>query len=161
LIKECLTECCKYAEEYGVYMALQNHAPITATWYDVYRMIREIDNPWLKICYDINTQNDDKDIIDKSTAAIGDLDIHFHFNGEWERAANGELVGKYVMGHDPLANYDYFVKKKIENGYKGYLAYEFCHTPMLNSVPQGIGYVDEQCAFALELLRKWIAESAV
>ena len=158
-IKECLAECCKYAEEYGVCMALQNHSPITATWRDVYRMIQEIGSPWLKICYDINTDNDDKAVIDISTATIGGLDVHFHFNGEWERCANGELVGKYVMGHEPLANYGYFVKKKIQNGYRGCLAYEFCHTPYINSVPQGMEYIDEQCAFALELLKKWIAEA--
>ena len=158
-IKECLTECCKYAEEYGVVMALQNHAPITATWYDVYRMVKEIDSPWLKICYDINTANDDKEIIDRSTAAIGDLDVHFHFNGEWERAADGGLAGRFCMGHDPLRNYGYFIKKKIEHGYKGYFAYEFCHTPYVNSVPQGVEYIDTQCAFALEMLKKWITEA--
>jgi hypothetical protein len=129
-------------------MALQNHAPLTATWYDVYMMVNEINSPWLKICYDINTQNDDKAIIDRSTAMIGELDVHFHFNGEWKRNAKGELEGLYVMGHDPLQNYGYFIKKKIEHG-----------TPYINHEAQGIGHVDEQCAFALELMKKWIAEA--
>ena len=163
-IKECLAELCIYAEEYNVVMALQNHDPITATWSDVYRMIREVDSPWLKICYDINHQNDDTHIIDESFAKVAPYDVHFHFNGEWERNAGGGLVvketyGNVPIGYRPLKNYDYFIKKKIQSGYTGYFAYEFCHNPIRGSEIMGIDAVDEQCVFALELLKKWIMEA--
>jgi sugar phosphate isomerase/epimerase len=164
-IKECLRELCKYAEEYGVVLALQNHHPITATWMDVYRMIKEVDSPWLKICYDINRENDDIKVIDESMEKVAPYDVHFHFNGEWERAANGELLVKppyrdVPIGFSFLNHYDYFVKKKIQSGYKGYFAYEFCHNPVKGTDVAGIDFVDEQCEFALELLKKWFKEAS-
>jgi len=44
----------------------------------------------------------------------------------------------------------------VNAGYSGYVAYEFCHIPLIKSVVQGIGYVDEQCRLALDYVKQFI-----
>lgn len=155
-VRDCLKEACKYAEEYGVYLALQNHAPLVSTWQKVHRMIQEVDSPWLKACFDLNPECDDPSIIRQGFDALGDVDVHFHFNGEWERQADGSLTPSYIFNYGPLSNYGTFVEEMKRVGYDGYLAYEFCHPATRNGRIAGIDMVDEQARYAIEYMRSFI-----
>ena len=157
-VTDTLKEACKYAEEYGVPMALQNHAPITVTWKDAYDLIMEVDSPWLKMCFDLNHECDDPDIIREAFDTIGHIDVHNHYNGEWERK-DGVPVPKRVLGTDPQVNYPAFVKGMKRVGYDGYLSFEFCHPAMRGLELAGIDYVDEQAQLALEYMKDLIANA--
>ena len=148
-VRDTLKEACKYAEEYGVTMALQNHSPIAVTWKDVYDFVTEVNSPWLKICFDLNRECDDPAIIKEAFDVIGDLDVHYHFNGEWERV-NGVPVPKRCLHRDAQVNYGAFIHEMKRVGYDGYLSFEFCHPAAVNSDIVGIEYVDEQTQLALE-----------
>ena len=52
-IRECLTEAAKWAGDYGVTLALQNHPPpFRAGYEDTLRMVREVDHPNMKMSLD-------------------------------------------------------------------------------------------------------------
>jgi sugar phosphate isomerase/epimerase len=157
-VKDCLIECCKYAEEYGVTMALQNHAPVLSTWEDMRNMIGEINSPWLKACFDFNPTCDNIEAIKAGWKAMGrDGSIHNHFNGEFVRLPDGSVGVKediyFGERHYNQVHYKEFYQEMKKTGYSGYVAYEFCHIPLINSVAQGIEMVDEQCALALEYVK--------
>jgi len=50
--REGMTEAAKYAADYGVTLALQNHKPVIKDHRDVLRMVREVSSPSLKVCLD-------------------------------------------------------------------------------------------------------------
>ena len=156
-VKECLIECCRYAEEYGVTLALQNHAPIVCTWMDMVNMIDEVDSPWLKACFDFNRENDDLGEIKNGWARVGKTSVHNHFNGEFRRLPDGSVGARedvyFGERHFNLKYMKEFYLEMIKTGYDGYVAYEFCHIPLLKSVVQGVDYVDGQCKLALEYVR--------
>lgn len=52
LVRECLEEAAAIGEEYGVVMALQNHAPIIRHYQDTLDLVREVSSPWLRVCLD-------------------------------------------------------------------------------------------------------------
>ncbi|WZL78776.1 sugar phosphate isomerase/epimerase [Eubacteriales bacterium mix99] len=157
-VRDTLKEACRYAGEYGVTMALQNHPPIVGTWREVYDMVTEVDSPWLKACFDLNHECDDPAIIREAFDTIGSMDVHYHYNGEWERK-DGVLMPKRCLHHNPLMNYGTFVKEMKRVGYDGYLSYEFCHPAMDGSDFAGIDYVDGQTQMALEYTKGLMANS--
>jgi sugar phosphate isomerase/epimerase len=158
---ECLKECTKYAEEYGVVLALQNHRPLVMDWMDVYNIVRVVDSPWLKICYDLpKEEDDDKKWITRGFDTIGDLDVHFHFNGEWKRDANGKSVVAQLHGRDYVTNYPHFIKEMHRIGYKGHISYEYCHQALNDKFEiQGLDYIDNQAQLALEYMRGLVADA--
>src|SRR5580765_8575795 len=56
--RDALVECARYAGEYGVTLALQNHRPLIENHNDLLRMIREIDSDHLKGCLDVPLMKD-------------------------------------------------------------------------------------------------------
>ncbi len=56
--REGIIESAKYAGEFGVTLALQNHRPVINDWKDVMRMIKEVDSPNLKACLDAPIMDD-------------------------------------------------------------------------------------------------------
>jgi sugar phosphate isomerase/epimerase len=160
IIRALLKESCKYAEEYGVTLALQNHAPVISTWKDVRDMVLEVDSPWLKICFDLNRECDNPAIIKEAFDEIGHLDVHYHYNGEWARDANGAAVLKPYLHREPQVNYEAFVRELKRINYDGYLAFEFCHPASVNGFDiVGIDYIDDQALLALEYTKALIAKS--
>jgi sugar phosphate isomerase/epimerase len=152
LVRECLEEAARFGEEFGVVMALQNHAPLTRHWKDTLDLVREVNSPWLKMCWDLPVAEDNEAWLREGAATIGNMDVHFHYGGEFCRDENGQV--KAV----PPANYPYFVKLLRGMGYDGYACYEFCH-PAVDAQhnPANIDYVHEQAALAVEYMREQIA----
>ena len=52
LCRQGLSEAAKWAEDYGVTLALQNHSPIIESFRDTIEMIEEVGNDFLKACID-------------------------------------------------------------------------------------------------------------
>ena len=162
LVKECLKEAAGFGEEFGVVMALQNHAPLIRHWKDCFDLVREVDSPWLKMCLDLPIMvRQDKEWIRQAVLTVGDLQVHSHFGGEFYRDDEGHVQLKGYSFDRPRPDYAYFVNLMREVGYEGYFSYELCH-PVLNDAhePLGLEYVDEQVRLAQEYMNALTRDSA-
>jgi sugar phosphate isomerase/epimerase len=156
-VKDSLREAAKMGEEFGIIMALQNHAPLIRGWKDTYDLIREVNSPWLKICLDLPIfENLDNEYVTNAVRSVGSLQVHSHFGGEYFRDANGAIkprVLDYYAG-GAIPDYAHYIALMNEIGYTGYFTFELCH-PVLNEdhTRAGIEYVNEQVKLAHEYMR--------
>jgi len=160
-VKECLKEAAAFGEEFGIVMALQNHAPLIRHWKDCYDLVREVNSPWLKVCLDLPIMiRYDREWVRQAVLTVGDLQVHSHFGGEFYRDAEGRVQLKPISFGQPLPDYATFVQLMKEIGYDGYFCYEFCH-PALSDThePLGIEYIDQQTRLAEEFMSTLIREN--
>jgi sugar phosphate isomerase/epimerase len=155
-VKECLKESAKIGEEYGVVMALQNHSPLIRTWRDTYDLVKEVNSPNLKVCLDLPIfDKQDKDYIANAVHTVGDLQVHSHFGGEYDRDENKvikpRLLDYYAGGIMP--DYTHYIQLMNEIGYNGWFTFELCH-PLWNKDHSraGIEFVHEQVSLAREYM---------
>ena len=159
-IKEALTELAKIAGDYGVTLGLQNHAPIIRDWRDVHEVITQIDSPHLKAIIDVPHNEDSAENVKEAIRTIGKNDIHFHFNGEFERLPDGSIGMKYTVFGAPIQNYQTLVNELARIGFEGHLCWEFCHNVTdAKGNPGTLKEVDEQTILALEYMRGLIANA--
>jgi sugar phosphate isomerase/epimerase len=158
-VKGCLREAAAFGEEFGVVMALQNHAPLIRHWKDCYDLVNEVNSPWLKICLDLPLMTSfDKEAVRQAALTVGSLQAHSHFGGEFTRDDEGRAVLRNLDLGKPLPDYAHFIALMREIGYEGYFCYELCH-PVLSEAhePLGLEYVDEQVKMAQEFMSKLLA----
>ena len=147
-----MRECTRYAEDAGITLALQNHAPVIRDYRDVLTMVNEINSPNLKVSLDVPIMVDKSaENIQKAALAVGDLQVLSHFGGEYERDADGKVKG------EPF--YIDFVRAMHEIGYNGYFSYELCHPlPVIEGERVGIEYAEKNAALAAEFMKGIIHE---
>lgn len=156
-VKECLKEAVGWAEKYGVVLALQNHPPLIDNYKHMLGMVKEIDSDYLKCALDVCMETcQDDDWVAEAVKATGKLQILSHFNGEWIRNSDGEVIQIQIAPQVLLRNYPVFIKALKKSGYNGYINYEFCHPALENHQFAGIEYIDKQAALALEYMRNLI-----
>ncbi len=157
---DCFREVAKIAGDNGVVLALQNHAPLVNTWQECNKVIKAVNSPHLKICFDLPPVEDNKENITTAINTIGHLDVLFHYNGEFERQKDGKLVVVPSFGYPSIFNYGHLINELQRIGYKGYLNWEFCHCAIdANGNPGTLKMIDEQTRFALEYMRGLVAEA--
>lgn len=152
----CLKECVKWAEDAGVVLALQNHHPIINTYHDMLDFVEWVDSPYLKCCLDApccgwtpETQSDA--YLEQAVKDVGDRQVLSHANAEFVEGENGALT---MISFDPhiqpvLTNYPAFIKALNQQGYEGYINYEFCHMPFRNGHVLGYhDYIENQIRLA-------------
>jgi sugar phosphate isomerase/epimerase len=163
-VKDCLKEAAKMGEEFGVTMALQNHAPLIRGWKDTYDLVKEVNSPWLKICLDLPIfENLQKDYVANAVRNVGNLQVHSHFGGEYYRDSTGvvkPLVLDYYAG-GMLPDYSHYIGLMNEIGFQGYFTFELCH-PILNEdhTRGGLDYVHNQVSLAREYMGNIISGKA-
>lgn len=152
-VRDGLTECSRYAADAGVMLALQNHKPVVKDYPDVIKMVKEVNSPNLRVCLDVPIMDDKSpENIRKAAQAVGNLQVLSHFGGEYERGADGKVIGEDY--------YRNFVKAMNEIGYSGYMSYELCHPlPQVNGQTVGIEFADKNAKLASEFMRGIINES--
>jgi sugar phosphate isomerase/epimerase len=145
--REGMAECARYAEDAGVILALQNHAPVIRDYKDVLKMVKEVNSPNLKVSLDAPIMPDKSpENIRRAAKAVGDLQVLSHFGGEYERDENGKVNGAKF--------YRPFIQAMHQIGYTGYLSYELCHSlPKINGQTVGIEYADKNAQLAAEFMR--------
>lgn len=158
-VKDCLKEAVKWAEKYGVVLALQNHRPLIENYEDMLVMVKEVGSEYLKCSLDVPCEpcQDDEYVV-KAVRETGKLQVHSHFSGDWNRNSNGKLFLKHLPNVAPV-NYPTYIKALKEIGYNGYINYEYCHPALENHEVQGIEYVDKQAKYALEYMRGLIQKT--
>jgi sugar phosphate isomerase/epimerase len=155
LVKDCLREAAAFGEEFGVVMALQNHAPLIRHWKDCYDLVKEVDSPWLRVCLDLPIMTSyDHEWVRQAALTVGDLQVHTHFGGEFTRDADGVITMKALSFGRPLPDYGHFIELMREIDFDGWFYYELCH-PVLSEAhePLGLDYVHEQVELAQAYLR--------
>jgi protein FrlC len=152
--REGMAECAQYAQNAGVILALQNHAPVIRDYRDGLRMVKEVNSPSLKVSLDVPIMADKSpENIRRAAKAVGDLQVLSHFGGEYERDKDGKVKGAEF--------YKPFIQAMHEIGYTGYLSYELCHSlPKVNGQTVGIEYADKNAQLAAEFMRGLITEIA-
>ena len=150
--REGMAECARYAEDAGVILALQNHAPVIWSYKDVLRMVKQVDSPSLKVSLDVPIMVDKRpENIRRAAREVGDLQVLSHFGGEYDRDKNGKVKGAKF--------YKPFIEAMHEIGYSGYLSYELCHPlPKVNGQTVGLEFADKNAKLAAEFMRGIIAE---
>jgi sugar phosphate isomerase/epimerase len=148
--REALAECARCAADYGVTLALQNHAPIVTSYKDVLRMIQQVNAPQLKACLDLPLLADkSREGILAATSEVGRLQALSHFGGEFDRAGDGTIV--HDGGNEP---YTHFLRGMKQIGYTGYMGYELCHPlPVVDGRTVGVEFAEKNAKLAAEFLR--------
>ena len=156
LVKDGLKEAAEFGEEFGVIMALQNHAPLIKHWKHTYDMVKEVDSPWLKVCLDAPIMiNHSREWVEKAAKTTGELQVHSHYGGEYKKDNNGDIVQKHLKFGEDIPDYPFFMEKMKEIGYEGYFTFELCHSVLNEShEPAGLDFVDEQVELAQRFMRK-------
>lgn len=161
LVVDGLKEISRVAEDSGVVLALQNHAPVIRNYKDVLSLIGEVGSPALKACMDIPIEGANSasgDWARRMVADTGKLQVHSHFGGEWKRGADG----KVALSWDRQIAYADYVAALVRSGYDGFMNWEYCHPAMVDwESPDaakskrvaGIDHVHDQTRLAHEFMR--------
>jgi sugar phosphate isomerase/epimerase len=148
--RDALVECSRYAADYGVTLALQNHAPLVKSYTDVLRMIQEVNSPRLKACLDLPLLSDKSpEGIQAATSELGPLQALSHFGGEFDRNADGSVGNDKTR--EPFVD---FIRGLRQAGYSGYMGYELCHPlPVVDGQTVGIEFAEKNAQLAAEFIR--------
>jgi sugar phosphate isomerase/epimerase len=149
--REGTVEAAKYAGQYGVTLALQNHPPVIKDHRDVLRMVQEVNSPNLKVCLDVAMMPDrSPEVVRQAARDVGPLQVLSHFGGEYEESADGTVRG---------ANYyPVFIEAMRQIGYSGYIGYELCHPlPVQSGQTVGLDFAEKNARLACRYMRRLIA----
>ena len=152
--RQTLSEAARYAGDFGVTLALQNHAPVIRGYRDTLRMAREVASPHLKVCFDARLEHGlDEAAVRKAVNEVGALQTLWHFGGEYDRGPDGiVLKGDEKALGEMLGLFDI--------GYKGYAGFELCHPlPVVDGQTVGVDFVDRNSQLAVEYMRGILAEA--
>lgn len=160
--REALVECCRYAADHGVTLALQNHKPLINDHRDVLRMVNEVNSPHLKVCLDAPLMPDKSaEAMLEAALAVGSMQVMSHFGGEFDRNPDGSITGvdriDGVVTGETNQYYRDFARAMREIGYEGYTSYELCHQlPVINGKTVGIEFAHKNAKLAAEFMREII-----
>jgi sugar phosphate isomerase/epimerase len=160
-VRECIKECAAWAEEFGVVLALQDHAPLIEDYESMLSMVGEVGSPWVKCCLDAPCEPcQDEDYLVEAVKATGNLQVLTHYNGEWVRDRNERpVLRRFPFLGVKTANYPVFIRELKKTGYEGFMNFEFCHPALKGHVIQDIDYVHEQTGMALEYMKELIEKA--
>lgn len=157
--RQGLIEAARWAADAGITLALQNHPPVTNNVDEMLRMIREVDAPSLKACFDAPlAYKQGVKNMRKAAEQVGSLQVLTHFGGEYEEGPDGEVLGRVRWRDGRLTPEDFnadFIAGMRDIGYEGYTGYELCHPlPKIDGAPAGIDFVDRNARLAAEFMRQ-------
>lgn len=113
LAVEAIEECCQYAGEHGVFLALENHGGLTATVEGMLRLVRDVKSEWFGVNLDTgNFRGDD---------VYGDLAklAPFAVNVQVKVVVSGP------GGKSMPADFRRLAKILTDAGYRGYIVLEY------------------------------------
>lgn len=151
----------RYAEDYGVVLALQNHPPIVRNSADCLTMAEEVNSPYFRLSFDISGERawQQTDWILQQAHVIGDRWAHSHFAGDFRRNEEGVVervpLGRVLSPTEGVMswNFDAWVRGMFEVGYKGYVSYEACTPTYLpNGELVSIETIDDRVQLARDFM---------
>jgi sugar phosphate isomerase/epimerase len=157
-----IREAASWAEDLGITLLLQNHAPVLRPGYeDTLAMMQEIERKNVKLCIDVPLFSDRQksDYVREAVRNCGKNILYTHY-GAWNftETENGEVEQEPAPHHGGKINYDTFIEALCQNDYKGYLASEYCLPLIKNHKIAGIEEVDKATILAMRYMKKLVAE---
>jgi hypothetical protein len=150
-----MVEASRLAGDFGITLALQNHAPVINRGYpDVLKMVKEVGSPHLKVCFDARLEHSlDDAAVRKGINEAGALQVLWHFGGEYDKGPSGIILkGDEKALAEALG--------LLDIGYRGWAGFELCHPlPVVNGQTVGIDFVDKNARLALEYMQGIILEA--
>ena len=157
-VRDYLIEAAKWAEDMGVVLALQNHAPIITHYKDMLDFIDEVNSPALKACLDAPIMEAHGEAYYRAAiTATGNRMVHTHYGGQYKRDKDGRVVRLGGKPHVVTSDDFIFLKlaKEIIN-FQGHNGYELCSPVVLGHRHQGLDYALDQAKLAAEYMREII-----
>ncbi|MCZ6680088.1 MAG: sugar phosphate isomerase/epimerase [Candidatus Poribacteria bacterium] len=154
-VRDCLAEAARMAEAEGVTLALQNHEPIITHYQHMLDFIAEVNSPALKACLDSPLmKSHTPEYYHEAIEATGELLVHTHFGGRFERQEDGTVTRLHDKAHPDRADDLAFLRaaKSIVN-YQGHIGYELCSPVLIGHRHAGLEYALEQASLACEYMR--------
>jgi len=135
-----IREGARFAEDWGIYLALQNHSEITVHHQDVLQMIQEIGSPAVKVALDAPYIMRTGEPFEKAVAEVGSLMIYSTASDQIHRTvafhnapSTFKMTGYYTLTRliavpagDGVVDYRAFFMALKKIGYDSYMAYEIC-----------------------------------
>jgi sugar phosphate isomerase/epimerase len=152
-----IREVADMAEDMGITLALQNHAPVLSPGYeDTLAMKNEIDRKNVKLCIDVplffDRQKTEyvREAIDQCKNDI----IYTHY-GAWNfrETEEGQIVQEPAPTHGGKINYETFMEGLCKIGYDGYLVSEYCLPLIKNHKIAGVDEVDKATIMGMKYMK--------
>lgn len=181
LCVEAFKEVSKFAEDYGITLALQNHPPIIESYEDVLDMIEEVGSDALKACIDpellIWVRDVDphgEDISEKFKmiyGRVGRLLVHVHVGDSVERvgkfimipAGGGSVLRASRIERVPMGTglFKRIIKPFIDAlksiGYNRYISYEVCSPRYVKHKLIDFFTLEDEIVNGVRFLREFIS----
>ena len=157
-----IREVASWAEDMGITLLLQNHAPVLRPGYeDALAMMQEIERKNVKLCIDVPlfSERQKNEYVREAVKNCGKQLLYTHY-GAWNfrEDEHGEVVQEPAPHHGGKINYDTFIEALHQTGYNGYLASEYCLPLIKNHKIAGIEEVDKATILAMRYMKKLVAE---
>ncbi|MEJ0030466.1 MAG: sugar phosphate isomerase/epimerase family protein [Bacteroidota bacterium] len=162
---EGIREVADWANDMGITLLLQNHAPVLTPGYeDTLSMFHELDRKNIELCMDVplffDRQKDEyvKEAVEKCGKHI----MYTHY-GAWNfrQNANGDIEQEPAPTHGGKINYEAFIEQLTAIGYKGYLVSEYCLPMIRNHKIAGVEEIDKATKMAMQYIKGLIAKSVL
>jgi sugar phosphate isomerase/epimerase len=155
-----IREVSRRAEDLGITLLLQNHAPVLRPGYeDTVAMMQEIDRKNVKLCIDVPLfgERQKPDYVREAVARCGENLLYTHY-GAWNftESPEGDVIQEPAPHHGGKINYETFVEALHQHGYNGYLTSEYCLPLIQNHRIAGVEAVDQATIRALRYMKKLV-----
>jgi sugar phosphate isomerase/epimerase len=160
---EGIREVADWANDMGITLLLQNHAPVLTPGYeDTWSMFQELNRKNIELCMDMplffDRQKNEyvKEAVDKCGKHIR----YTHY-GAWNfrQNADGEIEQEPAPTHGGRINYETFIEQLTAIGYNGYLVSEYCLPMIRNHKIEGVEEIDRATIMAMKYMKRLIAKS--
>jgi sugar phosphate isomerase/epimerase len=160
---EGIREVAMWAEDMGITIALQNHAPLLTPGYeDTLEMMQDVGRRNVKLCLDVPLFFDRQksDYVKRAVETCASDIVYTHY-GAWNlhEEPNGEVDQDPAPTHGGHINYEVFIEELIKSGYNGYLASEYCLPMIRKHQIAGIEEVDKATVMGIRYMQRIIAEA--
>lgn len=157
-----IREVAAWAEDLGITLLLQNHAPVLRPGYeDTLAMMREVERENVKLCIDVPLFSDRQksEYVREAVKACGDALLYTHY-GAWNfmETEKGEIVQEPAPHHGGIINYEAFLEALYQNNYTGYLTSEYCLPLIKNHQIAGVEEVDKATIMAMKYMKQLVAK---
>jgi sugar phosphate isomerase/epimerase len=113
LAVEGIEECCQYAGEHGVFLALENHGGLTATAEGMLKIVRDVKSPWFGV--NVDTGNFHTEDVYGDLAKIAPYALNVQV----------KVVIRGADGKQQPTDYKRLAKIMSEANYRGYIVLEY------------------------------------
>ena len=156
-----IREVAAWAEDLGITLLLQNHAPVLRPGYeDALAMMQEVEKRNVKLCIDVPLFSDRQknEYVREAVKNCGKDLLYTHY-GAWNfmETEDGEIVQEPAPHHGGKINYETFIEALYQNGYNGYLTSEYCLPLIKNHKIAGVEEVDKATVMAMRYMKKIVA----